>query len=92
MITIFELSDTTYYHSRQVYNILDLLGYYGGLAEVVTGFLAFLVGPVAEHSFLMKAIRKLYLIKTKNDHLFAKPTSEKAKNKEKKQRRVTKAF
>ena len=71
---------------------MDLLGYYGGLAEVVTVFFAFLVGPVAEHSFLMKAIRKLYLIKTKNDHLFAKPVSEKAKSKDKKQRKVTKTF
>ena len=70
-----ELSNVVVSHSRQVYNILDLLGYYGGLAEVVTVVFAFLVGPLAEHSFLLKAIKKLYFVKTSDSTLFAQPKS-----------------
>jgi len=34
-------------HERQIYGILDVLGDFGGVAEVVTGVAAYALGSVA---------------------------------------------
>ena len=56
---------------------MDMLGDFGGLQEVLFIFIAFLVAPYAEHSFILKAIRKLYVAKTASRELFDNPISEK---------------
>ena len=56
---------------------MSMLGDFGGLQEVLFIFIAFLVAPYAEHSFILKAIRKLYLAKTSSKQLFDDPISEK---------------
>lgn len=50
--------------------------------------LAFILAPFAEHSFLLKAIQKLYLARTKDENLFQVPQSEKSYAKRKKDETV----
>jgi hypothetical protein len=52
-------------HERYVYGILELFGDLGGLLEILFLIGAFLVGPIPEYNFVWKALRKLYLAKTK---------------------------
>jgi hypothetical protein len=65
----YEISATTSEYSRQIYSILDLLGDFGGVMEVFLLITEVLLKPVSEHSFLVKAISKLYLAQTKDDSL-----------------------
>lgn len=67
---IFELDNTIRIHTRVVYTLLDLFGDFGGVLEVFYVILTFLIGPWAEHSFLKKALRKLYLYKTIDAEFF----------------------
>lgn len=70
------MSNVQLVHSRTVYNFMDLVGDYGGVQEVFFLVLGALIAPYAEHSFTLEAIRKLYLVRTKENHLFKKPKSE----------------
>ena len=78
------LSDHVMVHERSVYNVMDLLGDYGGYEYILMTLVALFVGPVAEHSFLLKAISKLYLVRTEEDQLFLEPTGKKYKRKRRK--------
>ena len=55
---------------RTVYNLFDLFGDFGGLSEVILILSASLMAPISEHFFFIKAIQKLYLAKTVEEHLF----------------------
>jgi hypothetical protein len=50
--------------------LLDLLGDLGGVTEVIMIVFGLFIFPVSEHSFIIKAVKKLYMAKTKNDKLF----------------------
>jgi hypothetical protein len=50
--------------------LLDLLGDLGGVTEVIMIVFGLIIFPVSEHSFIIKAVKKLYMAKTKNDKLF----------------------
>ena len=65
-------------HERQVYDILTLLGDLGGVIEIICLITAFFLGRWNEHSFIIKAIQKLYLARTKDDNLFIKVSNPKA--------------
>ena len=65
------------YHQRKIYGALDLFGDFGGFMEVMLLAGAFLMSPIAEHMFLIKAIQKLYLAKTIDSKLFKVPESDK---------------
>jgi len=49
--------------TRYVFNILDLIGMIGGIASVITIFFSTILGPFAEHSFVLKAIQSLFVVK-----------------------------
>ena len=49
---------------REVYNFYDLLGDLGGIAEIVLLAFGYFLYPIAQHSFTMKATRKLFLART----------------------------
>jgi hypothetical protein len=53
-----------------VYGILDALGDYGGVQALVEAIIAFLIAPISSHVFFMKAILKLYSVKTEDHTLF----------------------
>ena len=58
-------------HSREVYNLLDLMGDLGGIIEVLIFGCSFFVTPISEHSFILKALKKLFLAKTVHKELFS---------------------
>ena len=56
-------------HSREVYNILDLIGDLGGVLEVIIFVFGVFLFPISEFSFVMKALEKLYLARTSHSTL-----------------------
>jgi hypothetical protein len=66
----YEVSEITINHARKVYGILDLFGDFGGVMEVMLLITHALLSPVSEHSFLVKAISKLYMANTTDSKLF----------------------
>ena len=57
-------------HKRNTYDLLDLLGDIGGIVEVLLICFVFVMDPISHFSFLNKAGHKLFLAKTKDNHLF----------------------
>ena len=72
-----ELSHKMMDHYRQIYNALDFAGDFGGVYGLVILVGSIIVAAMAQHSFTLKAIRKLYLVQTKKDGMFLAPRSEK---------------
>ena len=54
------LSNQTLEHHRNVFTFLDMLEDIGGILEIILKLTAILIIPISEHSFLTKAISKLY--------------------------------
>lgn len=57
---VIELSADRVLHTRQVYNFMELLGDYGGFEYIFMMIFGLFLKPVAEHSFLLTAIKKLF--------------------------------
>jgi hypothetical protein len=70
-----------------VYNILDVFGDFGGVKEVISLILAFLLAPLAENAFLGKAISKLYMARSKT-HYFEPKKGVKSKFKRQKMKKI----
>jgi hypothetical protein len=60
-------------HERSVYGSLDLLGDLGGVTEVVMIIFGIFLFPVSEHSFTLKAAKKMFIARTKETGLFNPP-------------------
>ena len=59
-------------HIRYIYSLLDILGDLGGVTEVIMLLFGFFLYPIAEHSFGLQALRRLYKARTKDNDLFRK--------------------
>lgn len=57
-------------HVRETYRLLDILGDLGGVTEVIMLLFSFFLLPISEHSFILKALQKMYLARTRNQKLF----------------------
>ena len=57
-------------HQRKIYNLLDLLGDLGGVTEVIMICFGIFIYPISEHSFVIKALKKVYMAKTNDRDLF----------------------
>ena len=68
--TVVILDEQTITHERYIYGILDLLGDLGGVTELFIAFFSFFLFPIAQHSFLMMVLRKLYSAKSSDIFLF----------------------
>jgi len=66
-------------HTRKVYALFDAFGDFGGIKEVIMLVIGFLMAPISEHSFIVKAISKLYLARTSQPHIFEKRKGKEAK-------------
>jgi hypothetical protein len=66
-------------HSREVYNLLDLIGDIGGVLDVLLLLFGLLIYPISEHSFVLKAIEKLFLAHSVQENVFVKQTKNKNK-------------
>jgi hypothetical protein len=58
------------YHSRKVFGWFDLLGKLGGITNVMMILFGFFLFPISEHSFVLKAAKKLFIARTKKKDLF----------------------
>ena len=47
-------------YERQAYNLIDLLGDLGGVAEVIIGTFGIFLFPISEFSFNLSALKKLF--------------------------------
>lgn len=52
--------------------MFDLLGDLGGVTEVIMICFGFMLYPISEHSFYLKAFKKLFLAKTADENIFIK--------------------
>ena len=59
------------YHSRAIYNFLDLLGDLGGIVEIVSIVLGLFLFQISYHSYITKAISRLFFINSKEDYFKA---------------------
>ena len=59
-------------YKREVYNLLDLMGDLGGVLEVMIFVCGIMLYPISEHSFVLKALNLLYLVKSNDSKRFAK--------------------
>ena len=57
-------------HERACYDIVQLLGDIGGVIEFVMVLSAMILSPYSEFIYLTKALKKLYLARTRDKHLF----------------------
>ena len=46
------------------YSLFDFLSYVGGLMYFLYNFIDMIVKPIANYSFLMRALKRLYLVRT----------------------------
>lgn len=67
------LSTKMYIHTREYYNLLDMLGDLGGIVEIIITFIGLFVLPVSEFGYHLKVIQKLFVINSKlGNELFEK--------------------
>ena len=59
-------------HSRRVFGWFDLLGKLGGITHVMMIIFGVFLFPISEHSFVLKAAKKLWIARTKDPNLFKK--------------------
>lgn len=57
-------------HVRIIYNIMDVLGDMAGIFELATSIVGFFLLSVSQHSMTINTIKKLFLVRTHDDHLF----------------------
>ena len=50
-------------HQKEVYTLIDCLGDLGGLIEIIYFTSCLLIKPISYHSFILKAISKLYIVR-----------------------------
>ena len=58
---------------------MDLLGDLGGVTEVIMIIFGFILYPISEHSYTLKAIKRLYLARTNKNGLFLEEKNKKEK-------------
>ena len=77
----FMIDESKISHSREVYNLMDLIGDLGGVLEVIIFLFGFFLFPASEFSFVIKALQKLYLARTSQSGLFKNDKMLKKNNK-----------
>ena len=59
-------------HSRKIFGWFDLLGRLGGITNVMMILFGAFLFPIAEHSFVLKAAKKLWIARTRDPNMFKK--------------------
>ena len=60
------LSDRQTDHSRKIFGWLDLLAKLGGITNVCMMLFGFFLFPISEHSYVLKAAKKLFIARTRD--------------------------
>lgn len=73
----FQVSTEVIKHTRSIYGLMDLFGDFGGFMEVLLLVSSLFLAPVSAHGFLVKAIQKLYIVRTRKKNIFKESESMK---------------
>lgn len=57
-------------HVREGYDVFGLLGNLGGITQIFYLLFGIMLYPYSEHSFLIKAMKKLYYARTRDNEIF----------------------
>ena len=60
------MSDIEMTHTREVYNVLDLLGDLGGSNEIFIFLIGIFIFPISEFGYKMKVLELLYQVDGKD--------------------------
>ena len=63
---------------------MDLIGDLGGVSELITFFFGLFVYPFSEHFFIMKFLRKMYIVRSTSTKVFTAPVGRPMKKDKKK--------
>ena len=74
---MFWLQPEVHKHKRVVFGWMNLLGALGGITNVIMILFNGTIKPINEHSYVLKAAKKLYLARSKDEDLFVKETDAK---------------
>lgn len=55
-------AQTGYQHRRKNYSIIEIMGDLGGVSELLTVVIGFFIMPISRHSFIMKVLRKSFVL------------------------------
>ena len=66
-------------HSRAIYSFLDLLGDLGGVTEIILLVFGAILFPVSYHSYITKAINRLYFAKVADEGVMTYKNHDKIK-------------
>ena len=69
------LSNVVRAHEREGESILQVLGDIGGLMEFLLAVFLFILSPIAEFDFYIKAMKILYLARANTCNMFKKKTN-----------------
>jgi hypothetical protein len=64
--TVMFVDSSMMVHVRKTYTILNMIGELGGITKVIMFVFGFFLYPISEHSFVLKALKKLYLAKSRD--------------------------
>jgi hypothetical protein len=64
-------------HKRKIFGWFGLLGKLGGITNIFMLLLGGIMGPISEHSFLLKASKKLFIARTKDPNIFVHDPNQK---------------
>jgi hypothetical protein len=64
------LSSATQMNTRIIFGWFDLLGKLGGITNVMMLLFGFFLFSLSEHSYILKASKKLFIARTKDKNLF----------------------
>ena len=67
-------------HTRQCMTFLDLLSGVGGVFGLLMKLFGYTINPWAKFKLTITALKRMYLVKTKDSELFKKPTKLKTKD------------
>lgn len=65
-----ELSEKQIVHTRRSYSVLDMFGELGGVKEVLVIIITVSLSSWAEFRFNLKAIQRLFAVRTKQPNVF----------------------
>ena len=65
-------------HTREAYDVTDLIGDLGGVLEVMISFIGIFLFPISRHSFSLKILEKLFLARSNDKKIFSNAKISKA--------------
>jgi hypothetical protein len=72
------------FYSRTSFSTMDFLGDIGGVLGILFPIVGLMVQSFSEHKFILKALKKLYLVKTRDTYMFETPEVKDQRKNEKK--------